>query len=63
MNEHLPSSVYFQIDNFAVLSRNEINAGDFTAFGIAAGQLEIALKCWSLQRNAEDLATMYHHLH
>ena len=27
-------------------------------FAIAGSQLEITLKCWSLQRNAGDLATM-----
>ena len=34
---------------------HEINARDFAIVG---GRLEITLKCWRLQRNAGDLATM-----
>ena len=59
----LPSSCMFSDRGFMFL-QTERNAGDFTTFyhcwRFAGGLLEIALRCWRLQRDAGDLATMHH---
>ena len=35
----------------------------FPDFAVAGARLETSLKCWSLQQNAKDLATMHKSRH
>ena len=59
MNCQVP--VGFQIEDFFCFFRLKGMLEILRHFTIAGGWLEIALKCWSLQRNAGDLATMLHY--
>ena len=51
--------VYHQKDDcWTMFLHNEKNAGNFSKFTADGVLLEITLKCWSLQQNMGDLATM-----
>ena len=52
-------SVYFQINDFLMFFQIKEMLEILLHFAITGGQLEIMLKCWSLQWNAGDLTGIH----